>query len=35
MATAFAEGIIGIVAAKLSPVDFAIKYLVELFSLNQ
>lgn len=29
MATAFAEGVMGLVVAKLSPVDFVIKYLVK------
>lgn len=35
MVKEIAEGIIGLVVAKLNPVDFAIKYLVELFSLNK
>lgn len=35
MARAFAEGILGPVVAKLSPVDFAVKELVNFFSLNR
>lgn len=35
MAKGNAEGIIGLVVAKLNHVDFAIKYLVEFFSLNK